>query len=73
MNLTGNLKKQADEAADNTEKKLVEKAGMRLTDDELEMVAGGTPTYYNLRCLYNPDCIYKYPLSLECKQCPFRS
>ena len=42
MRLIGNLKKQADAAADVSEKRsLIEKAGMKLTDDELEMVAGG--------------------------------
>ncbi len=42
MRLIGNLKKQVDAAADVSEKRsLIEKAGMKLTDDELEMVAGG--------------------------------
>ena len=55
MNLTGDLKKQVDEAADNTEKeKLNEKASIKLTDDELNMVAGGIQN--NKRCPYNPGC-----------------
>ncbi len=42
MKLKGDLKKQVDSAADiNSKKTLIEKAGMKLTDDELNMVAGG--------------------------------
>ncbi len=42
MKLTGNLKKQVEsEGTKEGRKKLIEKAGMKLTDDELEMVAGG--------------------------------
>lgn len=42
MKLIGNLKKQVDKAADRAEKKsLIEEAGMALTDDELDRVAGG--------------------------------
>ena len=42
MKLTGDLKKQVDEAADISEKKkLIEKAVMKLSDDELDMVEGG--------------------------------
>ena len=42
MKLIGKLKKQVDAAADVSEKRsLIEKAGMKLTDDELEMVSGG--------------------------------
>ena len=36
------IKKQADEAADISEKKkIIEQAGMKLTDDELDKVSGG--------------------------------
>ena len=43
MKLTGNLKNQVEKAESKEEKKiLIEKAGMELTDDELNMVAGGT-------------------------------
>ena len=42
MKLIGNLKKQVDDATDkDTKRNLIEKAGMKLTDDELEMVCGG--------------------------------
>ena len=49
MKLTGELEKKVNEAADKAEaKKLIEQAGMILTDDELEKVAGGVePTYVN--------------------------
>ena len=41
MKLIGNLKKQVEnESTKEGRKKLIEKAGMKLTDDELEMVAG---------------------------------
>ena len=42
MELTGDLKKQV-EAADSKEEVLglIEKAGMKLTEEELEMVSGG--------------------------------
>ena len=50
MKLIGNLEKQVDNAVDISEKRnLIEKAGMKLTDDELKMVAGGafaTPAPY---------------------------
>ena len=42
MKLTGNLKKQVEKAETKDEKKsLIENAGMLLSDDELENVAGG--------------------------------
>ncbi|MCR5791055.1 MAG: hypothetical protein K6G83_14330 [Lachnospiraceae bacterium] len=50
MKLTGNLKKQVEKAESRDEKKsLIEKAGMLLTEDELEMVSGGkkrSPKFY---------------------------
>ncbi len=43
MKLIGNLKKQVEnEGTKEGRKKLIEKAGMLLTDDELDRVAGGT-------------------------------
>lgn len=43
MKLTGDLKNQVEKAESKDEKKsLIENAGMELTDDELNMVAGGT-------------------------------
>ena len=42
MKLIGNLRKQVEsEGTMEGRKKLIEKAGMKLTDEELEMVAGG--------------------------------
>ena len=42
MELTGDLKKQVDNAADiDAKRSLIEKAGMKLTEDELSKVAGG--------------------------------
>jgi len=42
MKLTGNLKKQVEKAETKEEKKkLLEDAGIKLTDDELDKVAGG--------------------------------
>ena len=42
MKLIGNLKKQVENAETKNEKKrLIENAGMLLTDDELEQVSGG--------------------------------
>lgn len=42
MKLIGNLKKRVDKATDISEKRsLIEEAGMKLTDDELNMVSGG--------------------------------
>ena len=43
MELIGNLKKKVDKASSKEEKReLIEKAGMKLDDSELEMVTGGT-------------------------------
>ena len=42
MKLIGRLKKQVDSTTDMSEKRrFIEKAGLKLTDDELSMVAGG--------------------------------
>ena len=43
MELIGNLRKKVDKANTKEEKReLIEKAGMKLNDMELEMVSGGT-------------------------------
>ncbi len=43
MKLVGNLKKQVEETKNKEEaKRVIEKAGMELTDDELDQVAGGS-------------------------------
>ncbi len=42
MKLTGDLKNQVEKAESKDEKKsLIENAGMELTDEEMDMVAGG--------------------------------
>ena len=42
MKLVGNLKKQVEETKSKEEaKELIEKAGMQLTEDELDNVTGG--------------------------------
>ena len=42
MKLIGNLKKQVEETKNKEEaKKVIEKAGMELTDEELDQVTGG--------------------------------
>lgn len=42
MKLTGELKKQVEETRDRQEvKKVIEQAGIRLTDEELDQVDGG--------------------------------
>ena len=44
MKITGNLKKQVEKAESKDEKKkLIEEAGMELTDEEMDQVAGGAP------------------------------
>ena len=44
MKLTGDLKNQVEKAESKDErKKLIEEAGMELTDEEMEQVAGGAP------------------------------
>lgn len=44
MELTGKLKEEVEKAETKEEKKrLIEDAGMELTDEELEQVAGGLP------------------------------
>ena len=42
MELTGDLKKQVEQAKDKADaKKIIEEAGMRLNDEELALVVGG--------------------------------
>ena len=66
MKLTDNLKKQADNAAD-IEKKTIKKAGMKLSDGELDTVSGG---FINRLCEYNPNCDYG-PFSVNCSNCEY--
>lgn len=49
MELTGKLKEQVEKAETKEEKKsLIEDAGMELTDEELEQVAGGARHYNDI-------------------------
>ena len=58
MQLTGNLKKQVEKAETKDEKKsLIENAGMLLTDDELESVAGGKSGALKPCVLYCADVV----------------
>ena len=44
MKLTGDLKKQVEKAeSKDDKKKVIEEAGMELTDEEMDQVAGGAP------------------------------
>ena len=50
MKLIGNLKRQVEKAGSKDEARdIIEKAGMKLTDDELSFVTGGTdiPDHYD--------------------------
>ncbi len=58
MKLIGNLKKQVEETKNKEEaKEVIEKAGMELTDEELDQVAGGrmahNEKYYCYKCKQN--------------------
>ena len=56
MKLTGILKKQVEKADNKAEKRrLIEKAGMKLTDDELEMVSGGQSGRFQPCVIYCTD------------------
>ncbi len=64
MKLVGNLKKQVEETKNKEEaKKVIEKAGMELTDEELDQVAGGGAAgplrYYCDQC-HEKFCVLAY-------------
>ncbi|MBR4474997.1 MAG: hypothetical protein IKS55_15355 [Oscillospiraceae bacterium] len=61
MKLTGKLKTQVESAATKEEKReAIKKAGILLTDDELDQVAGGREEHLGPppMCQYDPTCIY---------------
>ena len=59
MKLIGNLKKQVEETKNKEEaKEVIEKAGIELTDEELEVIAGSNQQVY-----VDPDS--------ECSNSPF--
>ena len=64
MKLIGNLKKQVEETKNKKEaKEVIEKAGMELTDEELDQVAGGVPLFVSGGSTYKVkyDCSCKNP------------
>ena len=73
MKLIGNLKEQVEsEGTKEGRKKLIEKAGMLLTDDELDRVAGGRKFQYGnmTSCSYDPYCDDAF--TEVCANCPHR-
>ena len=68
MKLIGKLKNQVEHTDNKTEKRrLIEKAGMKLTDEELEKVAGGTNDYKDSEAsqhdkIWQVRCEGNYPL-----------
>ena len=73
MKLIGNLKKQVEnEGSKEGRKKLIEKVGMLLTDDELDRVAGGIYFKYgnNMPCSYDSNC--EYAFMERCASCSKR-
>lgn len=69
MKLIGKLKSDVESAPTKEEKKeAIEKAGMLLTDDELDQVAGGASVR---SCEYNPCCPVSFR-SPECINCLYR-
>ena len=77
MKLIGNLKKQVEETTNKEEaKEVIEKAGMELTDEELDKVAGGCSggDDDNTICSWNPEgtqhvWIQSEKGKLTCKYC----
>ncbi len=73
MELTGRLKDSVMNAKKKDEKKgLIEKAGMKLTDDELDRVAGGNYYHYgnNAPCSYDSNC--EFVFTERCASCSKR-
>ena len=69
MKLIGKLKTDVESAPTKEEKKeAIEKAGMLLTDDELDQVAGGAS---GSNCEFNPSCSVRFGSS-ECYNCRYR-
>ena len=74
MKLTGKLKTQVDNAPTKEEKRdAIKKAGMLLSDDELDQVAGGE---WSPRrgggCPYNSYCYDLYNNPDHCLDCKWR-
>ena len=69
MKLTGKLKTQVDNAPTKEEKRdAIKQAGMLLSDEELDQVAGGTPIYTR-GCPYDPHCGRTFNQDSDCKSC----
>ena len=61
MKLTGNLKKQVDQTESREEaRSLIEKAGVQLTDGELDQVAGGWG---------EGPMLFEIPVLVKCDAC----
>ena len=57
MQLTGNLKNQVEKANSKAEvKEVIANAGMILTDDKLDMVAGGGKFFADIDKVKNAKC-----------------
>ena len=78
MKLVGNLKKQVEETTSKEEaKEVIEKAGMELTDEELDNVSGGCNNDDdddNTKCSCNPTGSKEHDWELidgklVCKHC----
>ena len=71
MKLTGDLKNQVEKAESKDEKKkLIEEAGMELTDDELGKVAGGTESEWLPKYRGYQDL---RPWRIYCNRCVFET
>ncbi len=70
MKLTGNLKKQVVKAGNKEEARgLIKKAGMLLTDDELNMVAGGQGERWPDPPILCEDCGAALEFGVFCPNC----
>ena len=66
MELIGNLKKKVDKASSKEEKReLIEKAGMKLNDMELEMISGGIS--FQSPPVKEPKALYNVPITVDTK------
>ncbi len=72
MELIDNLKSKADQAESKEEaRKFIEQSGLKLTDDELETVAGGYVAFgNNTLCEFDPSCHFAF--TKFCNSCDKR-
>ena len=70
MKLTGKLKTQVDNAPTKEEKRdAIKKAGMLLSDDELDQVSGGD--FRLSPCIYNLYCPNAHTTNCHPELCPY--